>query len=57
MVTMRYVASAALLIASTTFALAGPLAAVPEIEVGAGLAAIAVVGAVGAYLWERRDPS
>ena len=55
MVTMRYVLSAAFLISSTTFALADRV--VPEIDAWAGAAAIGLVGAVGALLWERRSRS
>ena len=51
---MRYVLSAAFLIASTTFAWAEP---VPEIDAWAGAAAIGLVGAVGALLWERHRRS
>lgn len=53
---MRYVVSAAFLIASTTFAWA-PRQPVPEIDAWAGTAAIGLIGAVGALLWERRRRS
>jgi hypothetical protein len=56
MVTMRYVLSAAFLLASTSFALAVD-ARVPEIDAWSGAAAIGLVGAVGALLWERRRHS
>ena len=53
---MRYVVSAAFLIASTSPLLA-PNVPVPEIDAWAGAAAIGLVGAVGALLWERRNRS
>lgn len=53
---MRYVLSAGFLISSTTFALARPVM-VPEIDAWAGAAAIGLVGAVGALIWERRRRS
>ena len=49
---MRIVLSVAILISSTAFAYAN--AVVPEIEGSAGLAALSAVGAVVAFVWERR---
>jgi hypothetical protein len=33
------------------------LVAVPEIDPGSGLAALAIIGSVGALVWERRSKS
>jgi len=56
---MRYLLSTAFLIASTslTFAQIAPPNNVPEIDAWAGAAAIGLVAAVGALLWERRRRS
>jgi hypothetical protein len=55
---MRYLLSAALLVSTTAIALAnGAGLPVPEIDAWAGAAAIGLVGAVGALLWERRRRS
>jgi len=53
---MRYVLSAAFLVSSTAIAFAGrvPDTQVPEIDALAGLAALGLVGAVSALIWERR---
>lgn len=54
---MKYLTSLLFLALGTVAARAGeviPPRSVPEIDVLAGFAAVAVVGAVTAYLWERR---
>ena len=59
---MKYILSSIILMSSTVLAYAGnlnglikiPTRDVPEISVLAGFAAIGVVGAVAALVWERR---
>jgi hypothetical protein len=50
---MRYLLSAAFLVSSTGIASAA-LVQVPEIDAMSGLAALGLVGAVSALIWERR---
>ena len=54
---MRYILSAAFLVSSTAIALAGSVTSprVPEIDALSGLAALGLVGAVSALIWERRQ--
>jgi hypothetical protein len=50
---MKYVLSASFLVSSTAVAMAGDVP-VPEIDALSGLAALGLVGAVSALIWERR---
>ena len=52
-VTMRIWLGVGMLIASTVGAYAGS-ADVPEIDAFSGLAAMGVIGSIGALIWERR---
>ncbi len=50
---MRYLLSAAFLVSSTSITWAG-VVQVPEIDALSGLAALGLIGAVSALIWERR---
>ena len=56
---MRFVLSTVILVASTVAAFAGEVVSipVPEIDALAGLSAMALVGSIGALIWERRRKS
>jgi hypothetical protein len=51
---MRICICLALLIASTVGAYANDFAAVPEIDAFSGLAAMGLIGSIGALIWERK---
>lgn len=51
---MRYLLSIAFLVSSTGVALSADPIQVPEIDSLSGLAALGLVGAVAALIWERR---
>jgi hypothetical protein len=51
---MRIWIAIGMLMATTLAAYAGPVAEVPEIDAFSGLAAMGLIGSIGALIWERR---